>query len=55
MLISDPSDPDSIRAGVRELAGRAWDAEDLRQSAERFSEERFRERFGEVLRDYGAC
>jgi glycosyltransferase involved in cell wall biosynthesis len=54
VLISDPSDADSIRAGVRELADRRWDPEALRRSAERFSEDRFRERFGEVLRAYGA-
>jgi len=54
VLIADPADPASIRAGVRELAGRAWDAQALRDSAERFSEDRFRERFGEVLRAHGA-
>jgi glycosyltransferase involved in cell wall biosynthesis len=54
VLISDPADPAAIRAGVRELAGRSWDAEALRASAERFSEERFRERFGAVLSEHGA-
>lgn len=48
------ADPDRIRAGVEELAGGRWDAQDLRESAERFSEERFRERMGELLRAYGA-
>ena len=47
-------DPGRIRAGVEELAGRRWDAQVLRESAERFSEERFRQRMGEVLRAYGA-
>ena len=41
VLISDPGDPAQIRAGVRALAGRTWDAEDLRRSAERFSEDLF--------------
>jgi glycosyltransferase involved in cell wall biosynthesis len=54
VLISDPANPNAIRAGVRELAGRSWDAAALRESAERFSEERFRERFGAVLRAHGA-
>jgi glycosyltransferase involved in cell wall biosynthesis len=54
VLISDPGNPDAIRAGVRELAERSWDAAALRESAERFSEERFRERFGAVLRAHGA-
>jgi glycosyltransferase involved in cell wall biosynthesis len=54
VLISDPGDPASIRAGVRALAGRDWDAAALRESAQRFSEERFRARLGEVLRAHGA-
>jgi glycosyltransferase involved in cell wall biosynthesis len=54
VLIEDGSDPGEIRAGIRELAGRAWDAHALRRSAERFSEERFRERLAEVLRAHGA-
>ena len=54
VLVSDGSDPEQIRAGVRELAGARWDAGALRRSAERFSEERFRERLGEVLRLHGA-
>ena len=54
VLIANPADPASIRAGVRELAGRAGTPEALRDSAERFSEDRFRERFGEVLRAHGA-
>jgi glycosyltransferase involved in cell wall biosynthesis len=54
VLIADPADPAAIRAGVRELAGRPWDAQALRASAERFSEDRFRERFGEVLLAHGA-
>jgi glycosyltransferase involved in cell wall biosynthesis len=54
ILISNPGDPTQIRAGVEELAGRSWDPGDLRQSAARFSEERFRERLGAVLRTHGA-
>jgi len=54
VLISNPGDPAHIRAGVEELAGRSWDATALRGSAERFSEARFRERLGEVLRANGA-
>jgi glycosyltransferase involved in cell wall biosynthesis len=54
VLIADPADPEQIRAGVRELAQRDWDRDDLRRSAERFSEERFRERLGNVLREHGA-
>jgi glycosyltransferase involved in cell wall biosynthesis len=53
-LVSDAGDPDRIRAGVEELAGRSWDPGELRRSAERFSEERFRERMAEVLRAHGA-
>jgi glycosyltransferase involved in cell wall biosynthesis len=52
--IADPDDPAAIRAGVGELAARSWDPEELRRSAERFSEERFRERLAEVLRAHGA-
>jgi glycosyltransferase involved in cell wall biosynthesis len=54
VLISDPADPAQIRRGVRELAGRSWDPEELRRSAQRFSEERFRERLAEALRAHGA-
>jgi glycosyltransferase involved in cell wall biosynthesis len=54
VLIPDPADPAQIRRGVRELAERSWDAEDLRRSAQRFSEERFRERVAETLRAHGA-
>jgi glycosyltransferase involved in cell wall biosynthesis len=54
LLIHDPADPIQIRAGVRELAERNWDAEDLRRSARRFSEESFRERLAEALRAHGA-
>ena len=52
--IAGASDPDQIAAGVRELAQRRWDADDMRRSAERFSEQRFQERFAEVLRAHGA-
>jgi glycosyltransferase involved in cell wall biosynthesis len=54
MLIEDGSDPEQIRAGVRALSEGPWDADALRRSAERFSEERFRERLAEVLRAHGA-
>jgi glycosyltransferase involved in cell wall biosynthesis len=52
--IANASDPAEIRAGIRELAAREWDPEELRRSAERFSERRFQERFAEVLRAHGA-
>ena len=42
VLISDGGSPHAIAAAVSELAGRAWDRSELRSSAERFSEERFR-------------
>ena len=54
VLIERPPDPDAIRAGVLELAGRSWDAARLRRSAERFSEDRFRERLADVLSAHGA-
>jgi glycosyltransferase involved in cell wall biosynthesis len=54
VLVADAADPAAIRAGVEELAGRDWDPTELRRSAERFSEERFRERFDAVLRAHGA-
>ena len=39
---------------IRDRAGRDWDADALRESAQRFSEERFRARLAEVLRAHGA-
>jgi len=54
VLISDPADPEQIRAGVEQLAAGSWDSEELRRSADRFSEDRFRERLVEVLRANGA-
>jgi glycosyltransferase involved in cell wall biosynthesis len=54
VLVDRPSDPARIRAGIEELAATAWDPSALRRSAERFSEERFRARLGEVLRAHGA-
>ena len=54
VLIADPANPSAIRAGERQLADASWDAQALRDSAERFSEERFRARFGEVLSAHGA-
>jgi glycosyltransferase involved in cell wall biosynthesis len=54
VLISDPADPAQIRTGVRVLSERGWDADELRRSAQRFSEQRFRARFAEVLHAHGA-
>jgi glycosyltransferase involved in cell wall biosynthesis len=54
VLIGDPADPARIRAGVRELAGGEWNPDALRESARRFSEERFRARLADVLRAHGA-
>ncbi len=54
VLISDPTDPKQIRTGARALAEASWDADDLRQSATRFSEERFRDGLSAVLRAHGA-
>jgi glycosyltransferase involved in cell wall biosynthesis len=54
ILISRPGDPDQIRRGVRDLAARVWDADDLRRGAQRFSEARFRERLAATLREHGA-
>ena len=54
VLVSDPVDPAALRAAVRELAAGQWDPEELRESAERFSEERFRERLAAVLLEHGA-
>ena len=54
LLIADPTDPLQIRTGVRELAERSWDTEELRRSAQRFSEACFHERLAEALRAQGA-
>ena len=54
VLLSEPGSPAAIAAGVRELSATDWDADELRRSAERFSEESFRERLGAVLRAHGA-
>ena len=54
LLISAPADPAAIARGVRALAQREWDPRTLRQSAERFSEERFRESLGQIMRAHGA-
>ena len=54
VLIDDGADPDAIRAGVLALAGREWDSGELRLSAERFSEQRFRERLAATLHSQGA-
>ena len=47
-------DTEAVRDGVRELAGRAWDRERLRERARDFSEERFQARMAEFLRAHGA-
>jgi glycosyltransferase involved in cell wall biosynthesis len=52
--IANPTDPAQIRTGIRELAERDWDAGELRASADRFSERRFREQLAAVLREHGA-
>ena len=54
VLISNTDDPMEIAAGVTRLVERDWSPEYLRQSAERFSEQRFRERLADVLRAHGA-
>lgn len=54
VLIPDGSDPLEIAAAVSDVAGRAWDRDDLRASAERFSEECFRVRLNQVMRAHGA-
>jgi glycosyltransferase involved in cell wall biosynthesis len=53
VLVSDPADSGAIRSGVREIVAAAWNPDDLRRSAERFSEERFRARLADVLRAHG--
>jgi glycosyltransferase involved in cell wall biosynthesis len=52
--VSDAADPARIRAAVRELASHDWDRDELRASAERFSEQRFRERLAELMHAHGA-
>jgi glycosyltransferase involved in cell wall biosynthesis len=54
VLISNPGDTAQIRDGVRELAERSWNPEELRRGAERFSQDRFQARLAEVLREHGA-
>ena len=54
VLIAEATEPEQIRAGVRELASRAWDADELRRGADRFSEDRFRRAMDEVIRANGA-
>jgi glycosyltransferase involved in cell wall biosynthesis len=54
VLIPNSDDPVQIRNGVKQLAERSWNSEELRQSAERFSEHRFRTRLAEVMRAHGA-
>ena len=54
VLIAEATEPEQIRAGVRDLASRAWDEDELRRGADRFSEERFRRAMDEVIRANGA-
>jgi glycosyltransferase involved in cell wall biosynthesis len=53
LIVENGADPVQIRAGVRQLVSRHWDVERLRASAQRFSETRFRERLGDVIRSHG--
>ena len=53
VLIAEAADPKHICAGVRELASRDWDEEELRRGADRFSEDRFRQGMNEVVRANG--
>ena len=54
VLIDGAPDTRRIREGILELARRTWHRDRLREGAERFSEARFRDRMGELLRAYGA-
>ena len=54
VLISGPADPAAIARGIRKVAQREWKPQALRQSAERFSEQSFREQLGQIMRAYGA-
>jgi glycosyltransferase involved in cell wall biosynthesis len=54
ILIFGPADPAAIARGVRLLAEREWEPRGLRESAERFSEQKFRERLGQIMREHGA-
>jgi glycosyltransferase involved in cell wall biosynthesis len=54
VLITGPADPARVRQGVLELARGRWDRRRLREGAERFSGERFRNRMADLLRAAGA-
>jgi len=54
VLVSDPNDLERLREAIRAVAGTKWDRAVLRESAERFSESRFREGFKRELRRLGA-
>jgi glycosyltransferase involved in cell wall biosynthesis len=54
ILIANVADPEQTRRGVRELAAAGWDPEAVKDSAQRFSESRFRERLSATLREHGA-
>lgn len=54
LLVSDAADLEGLREAIRAVAGTSWDRAVLRESAERFSESRFREGFKGELRRLGA-
>lgn len=53
ILIDDGKDPEQIAEGIRRLRARSWSPERLRESAERFSEDRFAERMAALLQAHG--
>ena len=54
VLVSDPHDPAQLRARCASWPTAGGTPKSCGESAERFSEERFRERLAGVLRDHGA-
>jgi glycosyltransferase involved in cell wall biosynthesis len=48
-LLVDRLDAESVRSAVRAIRGRAFDARELRASAERFSVDRFASRMDAIL------
>lgn len=53
VVVSDPGDIGELRTAIEELAGGSWDPVALRETAEGFSEPRFQEQLGGVLRANG--
>jgi glycosyltransferase involved in cell wall biosynthesis len=53
LFVSDPADVATLREAVQRLARTSWDVAALRSSAAGFSEERFHERLGRLLRSHG--